>query len=183
VNVLRDKLPGEFQNEEYRYAYAESHLETTLAAQIKVLREQRGFTQAELAEATGTKQAAISRIESADPANWKVSTLWKIGRALGVRVRISFETFGSLVEEKERFTRADLERPDFETDPAFGSVASPKQGLNPRPPDLGLSRSIGHRPFVTTGMMPLCRQQEITSGTHVAFNAPLSKGVLGERRV
>jgi len=123
VSDLRQNLNSEFRNEDYRYAYAESFLNTKLATQIKVLREARGKTQAEMGCLIGTKQSGFSRFEDVNHTVWKTDTLWKIARALGVRVDISFETFGSLIEQKERFSRQSLERPDFANDPAFSAAA------------------------------------------------------------
>ncbi len=99
-------------DEEFRYGYAESYLNSYIAAQIKVLREQRGMTQGDLAERIGTKQAGISRLENVNYSSWKTETLRKIARALGVRLRISFEPFGSLPNEVEGFSRESLERVD-----------------------------------------------------------------------
>jgi transcriptional regulator with XRE-family HTH domain len=98
------------EDEEFRSAYAESFLNTFVAAQIKALREQRGMTQSDLAEAIGTKQAGVSRLENVNYSAWKTETLRRIARALRVRLRISFEDFGSLVGEVEQFNRESLQR-------------------------------------------------------------------------
>jgi transcriptional regulator with XRE-family HTH domain len=124
VNDLRESLKQEFKDPDIRYAYAESSLNTRIASQIKVLREQRGETQDKIAERCGTRQAGFSRFEDVNHSVWKTDTLWKIARALGVRLDISFETFGSLIEDKERFSREYLERPEFEDDPVFKEPAT-----------------------------------------------------------
>ncbi len=116
-NPLRQDLIEE--DEEYRYAYAEDFLNTYIATQIKVLRDERGMKQEDLAQAIGTKQSGISRLENVNYSNWKTETLKKVARALGVRLRISFETFGSLLGEDADFSREALKRPKFEDDPAF----------------------------------------------------------------
>lgn len=108
-----------FISEEYRYAFAEDFLNVAIATQIKVLREQRETTQVGLAVAMGTSQPAISRLEDINYSSWSVATLKKLARALGVRLRVSFETFGSLVPEYEGFSRESLQRAKFEDDPAF----------------------------------------------------------------
>ncbi len=123
MSDLLENLRTEFQDPEYRYAYAESFLNTKLATQIKVLREARGLTQADLGRVVGTKQSGFSRFEDVNHSSWKTDTLWKIARGLGVRVNISFETFGSLIEDKKRFKRESLLRPTFEDDPAFKAPA------------------------------------------------------------
>jgi transcriptional regulator with XRE-family HTH domain len=117
-NILKE----EFQDEEYRYAYAEDYLNTSIATQIKVLREQRELTQQELAAKVGTKQAGVSRLENVNYSAWKTQTLRKIARALGVRLKITFETFGTFLDEAAGFSRETLERPDFADDPAFQPI-------------------------------------------------------------
>ena len=134
MEEYRRTLKSEFQDEEYRYAYAEEFLNTSIAAQIRVLREQRNnMTQQELADKLGTKQAGISRLENVNYSAWKTETLRKIARALGVRLRISFETFGTLLDEAERFRKETLQRPDFENDPAFGEADLEKEITIPDP--------------------------------------------------
>src|SRR5947209_162265 len=107
------------ESEEYRYAYAEEHLNTTIALQIKALREQRGMKQADLAAQIGTKQPGIARLENINYSRWNTETLKRVARALGVRLKITFETFGTLLEEDATFSREALQRPKFEDDPAF----------------------------------------------------------------
>jgi len=127
VNDLHDNLSNEFQDPEYRYAYAESFLNTKVATQIKVLREARGLTQADLGLLVGTKQSGFSRFEDVNHSSWKTDTLWKIARGLGVRVDINFETFGSLIEDKKHFNRESLLRPKFEDDPVFHEAQVPSE--------------------------------------------------------
>lgn len=108
----RDELRRDLlADEEFRCGYAESFLNTFVAAQIKAIREQRGLTQAELAEKIGSKQAGVSRLENVNYSAWKTETLRKLARALNVRLRITFETFGVLLDEVEEFNRESLERP------------------------------------------------------------------------
>lgn len=116
-NPLRQELVEE--DEEYRYAYAEDFLNTYIATQIKVLRDEREMKQEDLAQAIGTKQSGISRLENVNYSNWKTETLKKLARAFGVRLRISFETFGSLLSEDAEFSREALKRPKFEDDSVF----------------------------------------------------------------
>ena len=120
MSESRDILKQEFQDEEYRYVYAEDFLNTSIAMQIRALRVQRNnMTQQQLADKIGTKQAGVSRLENVNYSVWKTQTLKKLARALGVRLRITFETFGTLLDETGHFSRKSLERPDFPHDPAF----------------------------------------------------------------
>jgi transcriptional regulator with XRE-family HTH domain len=123
MNDLFQSLKTEFQDEDYRYAYAQSFLNTKLASQIKTLREQRGMTQAKAASEMEIKQPGYRRFEDVNHSVWKTDSLWNIARVYGVRLDISFKTFGTLPEEKERLTKKSLQLPKFEDDPAFKEPA------------------------------------------------------------
>jgi len=112
-----------FQDKDYRHAYAESFLDTFIATQIRVLREQREWTQADLAEAAEMKQSRISTIENANYSGWSLSTLKRLARAFDVPLFVSFGTFGRLVIDVRDFKRENLERPEFAKDPLINSAA------------------------------------------------------------
>ena len=115
INELRRDL----RQPEFSEGYAESFLDAWIATQIKVLREQGLMTQAQLATKVGTKQTVISRYENVNYSSWSITTLKKLARAFRVRLRVSFETYGSLVPEVENFNRAYLARTPRERDPGL----------------------------------------------------------------
>lgn len=125
MNQLLRKLRETFLDKDYRYAYAESFMNSYIAAQIKTLREENALTPEELARTLGTRKGTISRIEDVSYESWTIDTLKKIARALGVRLKISFEEFGTLVREIENFRREELTRMPFDRDPVFLSGSSP----------------------------------------------------------
>lgn len=123
ISDLADKLKKAFKSKEYRHAYADEFLNTSIATQIKALREQeqRKWTQAELGSRVNPpmKQTRISVMENVNYSSWSINTLRKLAEAFDLRLRVSFESFGSLVEEIEQFNRKALERPSFDDDPVF----------------------------------------------------------------
>jgi|GEM_PF-585072 len=122
MSDINETLRAELKDPEYSEGYAESFLDSYVATQIKVLREQAGLSQQGLAEIIGTKQGAISRIEDVNYSQWSISTLKKLARAFRVRLKVSFETYGSLITEVETFSRASLERVPRENDPGLHST-------------------------------------------------------------
>jgi transcriptional regulator with XRE-family HTH domain len=118
--IMSNELRTELLDQEYAQGYAESFLNAFVATQIKVIREQRRMTQSDLAAAVGTTQTGISRIEDVNYSSWSIRTLTKLARAFDVRLKVSFEPYGSLPEEVARFNRAFLERVDRKTDPHLG---------------------------------------------------------------
>jgi len=121
MSELLDRLREEFKDEEARYAYVDGHLNASVAAQIRKLRGKR--SQQELAEKIGTKQSGISRLENANYSSWKVETLRKLARAFGLRLKISFEEFGTLVPEIVDFEKRLLQRRSYADDPVFNGAS------------------------------------------------------------
>jgi transcriptional regulator with XRE-family HTH domain len=117
-------LRTELRDPEYSEGYAESYLNSYIATQIKVIREQRGMTQDELGDLIGTTQGGVSRYENVNYSSWNIKTLIKFARAFHVRLKVSFEPFGTLPEEVTRFTRDSLERVKRENDPGLQEPAN-----------------------------------------------------------
>lgn len=60
---------------------------TTFATNLRTVRESRGMTQAQLAEACAMNQSYVARLESG-AGDAKISTLRKLADALGVPVAV-----------------------------------------------------------------------------------------------
>ncbi|HVN04732.1 MAG TPA: helix-turn-helix domain-containing protein [Bryobacteraceae bacterium] len=121
VNQRKERLRQDLRDPDYREQYATSALIGNVSAQVQALRRQRGLSQEELAKRVGTKQPRISSVENPPDGdklpNWEVDTLDRIAKGLGTRLKISFETFGSLVEELDAVTTESLRRPEPANDP------------------------------------------------------------------
>src|SRR5689334_21609869 len=110
MSATVERLREELKDSEYSEGYAESFLDSYIATQIKVLREQSDLSQQALASLLGTRQGVISRIENVNYSKWNVSTLKKLARAFHVRLKVSFETYGSLLTDVAAFSRENLQR-------------------------------------------------------------------------
>lgn len=133
-NSLRIRL----RDKEYAEGYAESFLNSYIATQIKVLREQRNMTQADLAREIGTTQAGVSRMENVDYSSWSKRTLTKLSRAFGVRLKVSFEPYGTLPNEVVEFSRSNLERVAIEEDPGLKESSSQENSVT----DIGAYKAL-----------------------------------------
>jgi len=110
-----ERLIGQFRDEEIAHAYVDDFLNISIATQIKVLREQRGQTQAKLADLAGMKQSRISVMEDINYPSWSISTLKKLARAFDVSLKVSFESFDTLIADTGNFSEEFLKR-DTRTD-------------------------------------------------------------------
>lgn len=122
MSELVDKLRAEFQDSEYRHAYAEECLNTMIATQIKVLREQRAMTQSALAEKAGMRQPRLSVMEDANYSSWSISTLSRLAKALDLALSVKFESFSNVVLDFEELSKESLTRSSFKDDPVFRSA-------------------------------------------------------------
>lgn len=113
-------LRRSFRDDEYRYGYVESFLDAFIAAQLRALRLQRGWEQEDVAKRMGTKQSAISRLENVNYSSWSISTLKRLAKVFGVRLKVSFEEFATLPTDIENFKTSALERRQFEHDLVLG---------------------------------------------------------------
>src|SRR5437764_14175420 len=104
------------QEKEYREAYAEAFGNEYLATQIQMLRKQHAWTQAQLGERIGSNQGRVSVYEDEDYGKWSLDTLRKIASVFGVWVKISFESYGTLIREATHFEPRQLLLPEFEND-------------------------------------------------------------------
>jgi len=123
VNELLERLKKDFEgDEETRFDYSDGVANAFVSAQLRAMREDRKLSQQELADMVGTKQSGISRLEKAHYSTWKIETLRKLARAFGVRVRISFEEFGTLPDDLGGFSKERLCPRPFAKDPVFFPV-------------------------------------------------------------
>jgi transcriptional regulator with XRE-family HTH domain len=147
------ELTTSIQDPSYRTSYCEEFQNLYLATQISVVRRQRGLTQEQLAALAGTTQSRISRLESADQQGQDIASLQRVASELGLRLKVDFRSFGSLLEDLGQFSVEQLERPTVEEDPAFGGglilgADILKQDTGPAGPGL-IDRGTPERPTVT----------------------------------
>jgi transcriptional regulator with XRE-family HTH domain len=138
-----DALRVELRHPEYSEGYAESFLNSYVATQIKVIREQRNMKQSDLAREVGTTQTAISRIENVNYSSWNINTLKKLARAFRVRLMVSFETYGTLPDEVGKFTQESLQRAERENDPGLLERKEPQREEVDDTEDRAMAAAVG----------------------------------------
>jgi transcriptional regulator with XRE-family HTH domain len=109
-------LIEECKDKEYAHAYMDEFFNMSIAAQIKALREQRGWTQKQLAEFSGMKQERISVLEDVDYDAWTVKALRKLANAFDLTVKISFEEFSKAIVDVNNMSQEYLTRTSREED-------------------------------------------------------------------
>jgi len=108
--------------QECRDSYAAGFTQSFLAQQLSALRQSRELTVSELATLADVRPSVIKLYERDDNTFWDAGVLTRIAQVLGLRLRISFETLGSLLEEVDKLSPDSLWRPSFEEDLVFTGV-------------------------------------------------------------
>jgi predicted XRE-type DNA-binding protein len=73
MSDLRSNLQQDFHDKDFRHVYADESLNTYIATQIKVLREQQELTQKDLAILTGMAQPRIAVLEDVNYSSWSIN--------------------------------------------------------------------------------------------------------------
>lgn len=133
--MISDKerqIQGSLANKEYREALAIEHVNTTLAIQIRKMRENRQWNQSDLADRSGKHQETISQWENPDYGRHSITTLKALAATFDVALLVKFIPFSELVEDMVSLSEIRLSPPSFSEEqhhvPALISVASNPMG-------------------------------------------------------
>lgn len=97
IATLTEKLLNKLRRRSYRAAYVDENVRTSIAYQVRALREQRGWSQKKLAEVLGKPQSVVSRIEDPDYGKLSVQTLLEIAEALDIALLIRYVSFPDFI--------------------------------------------------------------------------------------
>lgn len=112
----REQFVRSLANREYRHAFVAEHIATSLAFQIRALRESRGWTQEGLAQLTGKAQGAISQLEVPNYGRYSLSTLKRLAAAFDVALTVRFTPFSELVDWIANLSPRQLAPKSFDAD-------------------------------------------------------------------
>lgn len=102
----------------YRDGLVNAELKNGLPAQVKALRTARRWSQDELAERSGMKQARISAIEGSAGGVLNLTTLQRLASAFDVALLVRFAAFSEFARWVESFSPEDFAVPSFSDEPA-----------------------------------------------------------------
>lgn len=98
LNSLRPVIARLRRGKHARKQFVESHLNKTLAYQIRAIRDRLGWSQEKMAQEVGMNQNAISRLESPEYGKLTLTTLKRLAAAFDVGLVVRFVPFGELTD-------------------------------------------------------------------------------------
>ncbi len=111
---IDSSLTKELRDKEYRDAYVGSQIRIGLPFQIRAVRKERGWSQADLAEKCGMAAPRISEIEKPGERRLNIETLLRVAAGLDVGLEVRFVPFSQLVDHSEGFNPDTFTAPSFE---------------------------------------------------------------------
>lgn len=112
-----------------RDAYVQAEVVTALAHQIRAIRMQRDWSQAELAKRMGTTQAAVSRLEDPGYGRMSVKTLLDLSRVFDTGLRVQFVSLVTMLHETFKPQAHLREVPSFEEEAPHVGFYTPSKGF------------------------------------------------------
>lgn len=115
----KEKLIVRLKDKEHRDAFVSARIQVGIPLQIRALREQRGWSQQQLADQAGVKQSWIATIENPNYSGFSLKTLLKLASAFDIGLIVEFVTIGDLLDRELRLSPESLTPVSFEEDPYF----------------------------------------------------------------
>lgn len=94
----REQLWERLRDKPYRDGLLQAEINNGLAFQIRALQRDRGWTQAELGEKVGVRQALISQWEDPNYGRYTLSSLRKLASAFDVALLVRFAPYRELAD-------------------------------------------------------------------------------------
>lgn len=141
----RQQILRSLENTEYRREFA-ADIGTGLAFQIRLLRENRGWIQEQLADRMGKRQETISQWENPDYGRYTLNTLRELAAAFDVALLVRFAPFSELVDWSINLTPERLAPPSFDEELLYAPTRPtvPREGAEEAPSsaaDMGIAAS------------------------------------------
>lgn len=116
MSALNRSFLKNYADKDFRDSFVESRVRNLVAYQVKALRDQRGWTQSDLAKRLGKPQSIISRLEDPEYGRLTLSTIISLARVFDVGLLVKLCTHEKFISETKDVTPKNLEVAPFSED-------------------------------------------------------------------
>ncbi len=107
-------------DKEYRDAVVDAEIDEVIAAQLRQMREMRGWTQKDVGDRAEMAQATVSLLENPNYGKYTLRTLKRLASAFDVALMVRFAPFSELARRMASLSSADLAVPSFKDEADSG---------------------------------------------------------------
>jgi transcriptional regulator with XRE-family HTH domain len=148
----KEKIARDIADPEQRHLIVEAQIRNGIPLQIRAMREDRGWTQAKLAEKLGTTQNTVSRIENPKTSKPSITTLQRIAEAFDVALIVKFAPFSEFIDSTAGMSPKSVAVPSYKDDKrsSDGQGTGPAQeaGKAPEARQFASSTKLGAHEFL-----------------------------------
>jgi transcriptional regulator with XRE-family HTH domain len=113
VSFISKQFADELAEKAMRDAYLDAQTRTKVAQQIRALRIQRGWSQAELGHILGKPQSNVHRLEDRDVARYTLTTLLELATAYDCGLVVEFVSYEDFLRRTSDLSPTGLQVPSF----------------------------------------------------------------------
>lgn len=118
---VRSQLLESLRDQEYRRQFVDERVRSSMALQIRSLRDQRDMSQKALGDALGMAQTWVSKLENPDYGKMSVATLLRLAHEFDTDLEIKFRPFSTtldrLPKQKDDYFHIPSFKDEFEQQP------------------------------------------------------------------
>lgn len=116
ISRISKKLIEKLGRKAYRAAYVGEHVRRGIAAQIRAMRDQRGWNQGRLSVELGKPQSVVSRLEDPSYGKVTVQTLLEVAATFDVALQVRFVPFSKFLQQTRDVSTRSMQVVSFTDD-------------------------------------------------------------------
>jgi transcriptional regulator with XRE-family HTH domain len=124
ISSISKKLIEKLRRKPYRDAYVSEHVRRGISAQIRSMRDQRGWSQGKLSNLMEKPQSVVSRLEDPNYGKVTIQTLLEVAATFDVALSIRFVSYPTFLAQTRDLTGAAMQVDSFDPNLFAGRKAS-----------------------------------------------------------
>lgn len=145
ISSISKKLIEKLGRKAYRAAYVGEHVRRGIAAQIRAMRDQRGWNQGKLSKELGKPQSVVSRLEDPSYGKVTVQTLLEVAATFDVALQIRFVPFSSFLQQTRDVSTGAMQVVSFGDDIFAARQGAPEIRIPSQTTEIGRWTTIRDR--------------------------------------
>lgn len=122
-SIKEQMLDGLRASREYRHAFVEESVRTRITAQVKALRDARGWDYKQFAEQIDRKVPWVYRLEDPNVAPPTIPTLLQVAAAFDIGLDVRFRSFSEVLDDVATLGPKSFGVPSFEEELRTGAFS------------------------------------------------------------